>query len=61
MLIGVFFIYQAFTIGHRRGRYLLHFFQGFGWEVRFVLWGIHGWHSAPRGKVGDVKEGYGFL
>jgi len=60
MLIGIFFIYQAFTIGVSKEAVGPRTMP-MALAVTLVLGGLWLALRAFRGKVGDVKEGYGFL
>ena len=60
MLIGIFFIYQAFTIGVSKEAVGPRTMP-MALAVSLVLGGLWLALRAFRGKVGDVKEGYGFL
>jgi hypothetical protein len=60
MLIGIFFIYQAFTIGVSKEAVGPRTMP-MALAVTLVLGGLWLAVRAFRGKVGDVKEGYGFL
>jgi len=60
MLIGIFFIYQAFTIGVSKEAVGPRTMP-MALAVTLVLGGLWLAQRAFRGKVGDVKEGYGFL
>ena len=60
MLIGIFFIYQAFTIGVSKEAVGPRTMP-MALAVALVLGGLWLALRAFRGKVGDVKEGYGFL
>ena len=60
LLIGVFFIFQAFTIDTSResiGPRTLPMTLA----VTLVISGLYLCLRAYLGKVGDIKEGYGFL
>ena len=60
MLIGIFFIYQAFTIGVSKEAVGPRTMP-MALAITLVLGGLWLAVRAFRGKVGDVKEGYGFL
>lgn len=60
MLVGLFFIYQASTIGTSKEMFGPDAMP-FGLSIATVLGGIWLAYRAFRGNVGAVKDGYGFL
>ena len=60
MLVGLFFIYQASTIGTSKEMFGPDAMP-FGLSIATVLGGIWLACRAFRGKVGAVQDGYGFL
>ena len=60
MLVGVFFIYQASTIGTSKEMFGPDAMP-FGLSISTVLGGVLLAYRAFRGKVGAVQAGYGFL
>ena len=60
MLVGLFFIYQASTIGTSKEMFGPDAMP-FGLSIATVLGGVWLAYRAFRGNVGAVKDGYGFL
>lgn len=60
MLVGLFFIYQASTIGTSKEMFGPDAMP-FGLSIATVLGGIWLAYRAFRGNVGALKDGYGFL
>ena len=60
ILVGIFFVYQASTIGTSKEMFGPSALP-FALAVSTVLGGILLASRAFRGKVGDVQDGYGFL
>ena len=60
ILVGLFFIYQASTIGTSKEMFGPNAMP-FALSISTVLGGVWLAHRAFRGKVGAVQAGYGFL